>query len=848
MAADKQAKVAIVADASQATREFDSFGGKVLGVAATVNTSMRGIGGAIQALQGSVLGLGAAVAGSAFVAGAKHQIDLMDATRKAAQAAGVSAQTYSELAYAAKLADVEQEVLTKALAKLGTQMVKTAGGDEALRRLFGQTLGVQVQDATGKLRGTDEVLADIAERFAGMEDGPKKTALAVELLGNKLGPGLIPFLNSGKAGIEDLRAELGRLKGAMTDEQAAAAEAFNDNITRVRTASERLSFQIASATLPMLTALSEELIAVADSGHDTGSEISLVAQIVKTALETVLVVGANVKFVFQGIGREIGAIAAQAVAVMTGNFSGFTAISDAVKADGERARAELEAFERKVMGITDAGGGRGSVNPPGVKRATFDPEPAAITGGSKESRMALWEARLAETRLKLQEQGLAEGQFRDMSKAEEAAYWRQLLTTQSLSAAESVAIRRKVADAALAVNRESFDARLASLQAERDAMEKNYAERVGIAEQAYELIVGKFGAESREALKALGEVAAERRKLADQQRNLMDMAAAVRREESLAALEAIEREARLQVELGLLTQTQLLQIRARMLEERNTIEVAAKIAQIEAMKGGAEDPEAYARLQAELAAIRRRYKAEDQAVQGQQKVEANKPMDAVFGASESAIQQGLQSMVTKMKFTLGGLRDVMRSIGSSMIAELVTKPAAAWLVGQARMVLQTFLFGKQKVAAEAVTAGEIGSIQTGLSLSNIGKSAAEAAANAYKSIAAIPIVGPVLAPAAAIAAMAAVGGLARKIFSAEGGFDIPAGVNPMVQTHQREMILPATLADTVRDMAAVYSGGGGGGGGGSMELKATPLKGGFWVVHQDDMVAAFKRARRANAI
>jgi lambda family phage tail tape measure protein len=47
--------------------------------------------------------------------------------------------------------------------------------------------------------------------------------------------------------------------------------------------------------------------------------------------------------------------------------------------------------------------------------------------------------------------------------------------------------------------------------------------------------------------------------------------------------------------------------------------------------------------------------------------------------------------------------------------------------------------------------------------------------------------------------------------SAAGGYDIPAGVNPVVQTHAREMILPEQYADVIRNMA---SGGGGGGGGG----------------------------------
>lgn len=58
-----------------------------------------------------------------------------------------------------------------------------------------------------------------------------------------------------------------------------------------------------------------------------------------------------------------------------------------------------------------------------------------------------------------------------------------------------------------------------------------------------------------------------------------------------------------------------------------------------------------------------------------------------------------------------------------------------------------------------------------------------------------------LAPAVAAGAAVAVLGFAGKIMSAEGGFDIPAGVNPLTQLHAREMVLPASLADQVRAMS-----------------------------------------------
>lgn len=83
---------------------------------------------------------------------------------------------------------------------------------------------------------------------------------------------------------------------------------------------------------------------------------------------------------------------------------------------------------------------------------------------------------------------------------------------------------------------------------------------------------------------------------------------------------------------------------------------------------------------------------------------------------------------------------------------------------------------------------------------------AMAGLNAFASTAAIPIVGPFAAPAAAAAAMAIAEGFALtasaaaalSVASASQGFDIPAGVNPLTQLHQKEMVLPAQHADTIR--------------------------------------------------
>lgn len=58
-----------------------------------------------------------------------------------------------------------------------------------------------------------------------------------------------------------------------------------------------------------------------------------------------------------------------------------------------------------------------------------------------------------------------------------------------------------------------------------------------------------------------------------------------------------------------------------------------------------------------------------------------------------------------------------------------------------------------------------------------------------------------------------VAGMAIAEASAEGGYDIPAGTNPVTQLHEREMVLPREHADVIRGLSA-----NGGAGGGEMTL------------------------------
>ena len=77
---------------------------------------------------------------------------------------------------------------------------------------------------------------------------------------------------------------------------------------------------------------------------------------------------------------------------------------------------------------------------------------------------------------------------------------------------------------------------------------------------------------------------------------------------------------------------------------------------------------------------------------------------------------------------------------------------------------------------------------------------AAAKAGAQLGIFGIPMATLIRATGYASAGMVA--GLAIADASAEGGYDIPSGINPVTQLHEREMVLPKQQADVIRGLAA----------------------------------------------
>lgn len=321
---------------------FGAVKNNLAGLASQAKDAVNGVG----ALGAAFGVLGGAVAGALSVQALRGSVDMLDQLDDLAEKTGIATEALSALRYAGEVVGTPIEALATGIRKLSVNMAAAAGGGKEQAAAF-QAIGVSFKNLDGTLRGSDKVLGDIADKFATFRDGPEKAALAIELFG-KSGADMIPLLNKGSAGMEELRTEAERLGVVFSGGLAAQAADFNDNLKKIQLSGQAFATAVAGELLPSLNELASVFLETKDGSK---SLAQILGTGLKTGLEAVVVLAADVSFVLKGIGREIGAIAAQAVALASLDIKGFNAISEAVKDDAKRARKELDDFKARLLGI-----------------------------------------------------------------------------------------------------------------------------------------------------------------------------------------------------------------------------------------------------------------------------------------------------------------------------------------------------------------------------------------------------------------------------------------------------------------------------------------------------------------
>lgn len=222
-------------------------------------------------LRDLALKLGAALAAAFTIRSiatfSKDLIDTADQMTKLARSAGTTVETLTALGHAASLSGMSVEELARAFRNVARNANMSLRAPSDFSRSL-DALGVAWRDAEGNIRSADAIMRDVADRFEHMEDSATKTALAMRIFGEEMGPKLVNMLNQGSFGINQMTSEAERL-GIVIDQQTGeAAERFNDAVTRLSRRLMGMAQDIAIKLTPTLERLAGILERLAGVGAE----------------------------------------------------------------------------------------------------------------------------------------------------------------------------------------------------------------------------------------------------------------------------------------------------------------------------------------------------------------------------------------------------------------------------------------------------------------------------------------------------------------------------------------------------------------------------------------------------
>lgn len=303
---------------------------------------------------------GAAVVGAAFLAMATKATQYADEVNDIALANDLAIDSVVKLQNALVASGGQAENAGRLLSSFTSYIDKAAEGSFEAQQAFAK-IGVSLQDI-GKLSSQD-LLSKTIQGLGAIEDPVTRNAKAFEMLG-KAAKG-VDFVNLAQ-----------QMQQNTTDakEQADAIRALSDMWGRLEKAGIDFMLNFIKEFGPLMNQTAEYFSKMEGIG-------SMLMKVFKTVGETIVIVGANVAYVFTQIYKDAETIFKQLKALVTGDMDEFHRLHKEAIERAKKDRAELDAFEQRVLG--GAGGGRGFINPPlvggqaAVGRATkagVDPE------------------------------------------------------------------------------------------------------------------------------------------------------------------------------------------------------------------------------------------------------------------------------------------------------------------------------------------------------------------------------------------------------------------------------------------------------------------------------------------
>ncbi len=208
---------------------------------------------------------------------------------------GIAVATLSALTVQANRYGSSQGELQVGLRTFSLQLTELAKGGEGAIDTF-RTIGL----VEPKFRTLDTALRAVMDRFHELPDGFQKTEIAVRLFG-RAGEQLIPFLNQGSKGLDEV-AESAKKTGAVWEhETAESAKALMIATRDLNTNINGFASALVKELLPSLIGFTQQLNSAATESSKTNPVVTALAEAFKYLLQGVSAAFYGIKMLGQAI-------------------------------------------------------------------------------------------------------------------------------------------------------------------------------------------------------------------------------------------------------------------------------------------------------------------------------------------------------------------------------------------------------------------------------------------------------------------------------------------------------------------------------------------------------------------
>ncbi len=691
--------------------------------------SMEGVNKKIAAMNDAFATIGEfAVAGVIGDKVIEMGTDFAEAAEKISRTAQITGMTTDEvqaLGYAATATGASSDAMTNGMRKLAMMITEAKNGSQQAVAAF-RDVGISQDEI--KNSSPHAILLKIADAYHAAANDASKSANAQRLFG-RAGADLIPTLNQGSAGLDEMGAKARELGVVLSQSAIEKGEQAADTFKEVRAVTHAASLQLGSEMVPGLRALG---LAFVDSAKDGGAlhgAMGVLDAIVVDATR-VFTVAANA---VRALGMGIGAVAAIIAHPMSARtiWQDWTSDVDALQKKQDAFFASLRAGQSEVSGSApeDAGFGHiGSDTGTGGGGRSPSHHAAHRHVTHQTSRMDSYAQQLADAQIYYQQTN----DLRQMSKEQEIEYWQNILATDDVTANDRIAIERKVAQL-----------KLAQLKQSASDEQRLSAEQIDANEQA-----------------ALNAVAIDRERAQEK------------------------------LKTGQITQAELARLDIQYEDRKYQIERDAQQKRIALMQGDPDsDPAALQQQLDKLAQIQQQHLLQLQTMQTQAAHRTQSIWDPVFKSMSQAFDTTIKGMIMGTTTWQKGMRNMMQSVLGEFI-DMGVKMVTTWAENELTRTVASVTGTEERSAAEnaANASGLMSSAETVIKA--IMNDAVKVFSGVWAALSGIPYVGPALAAASAPAAMATVAGVAGSVASSAGGaWQIPSDRLNFV--HRNETILPA---------------------------------------------------------